>query len=322
MPNPAPVKVGEDGPVYAGAACAEMHKIAFSTWKNTQVAMDWSNLRYFLALARSGSLSSASKVLGTDHTTVARRVQALEKELGLQLVDRRARAYGLTPSGQRICELAARVETAIGDVERFAQSVTRTPQGPVRISGPPGLINHWLAPQLSTLQAQFPALRIALVGEAREASLSRREADLALRLFRPREEALVARRLTKVTYGLYGAKDYLSGRLAKDLDFLGHDESEDHLPQHKWLKTIAGDRGFALRANDLSALLGAVRAGLGLAVLPQALARDDKTLRQVPTSIPAPSRDLWLVFHRDVRGVPAIRAVIDHLAAILGGAHR
>ncbi len=98
--------------------------------------MDWSNLRYFLALARSGSLSAASKVLGTDHTTVARRVQALEKELGLQLVDRRVRAYSLTPSGQRIYDLAARVETAIADVERFAQSVTRTPQGPVRISGP------------------------------------------------------------------------------------------------------------------------------------------------------------------------------------------
>src|SRR5258708_39117065 len=116
-----------------------MHKIAPSMWRNAQAPMDWSNLRYFLALARSGSLSAAAKVLGTDHTTVARRVQALEKELGLQLVDRRARAYSLTPSGQRIRELAARVETVIGDVERFAQTVTRTPQGPVRISGPPGL---------------------------------------------------------------------------------------------------------------------------------------------------------------------------------------
>ena len=280
--------------------------------------MDWSNLSYFLALARNGSLSAASKVLGTDHTTVARRVQALEKELGLQLVDRRVRAYSLTPSGQRVYDLAGRVETAIADVERFAQSVTRTPQGPVRISGPPGLINHWLAPRLVKLQSQFPDLRIALIGEAREASLSRREADLALRLFRPRENALVARRLTKVTYGLYGSKQYLRDRHPKDLDFLGHDESEDHLPQHKWLRAIAGEREFTLRANDLTALLGAVRAGLGLAVLPKTLAGHDKALKQVPTSTPAPSRELWLVFHRDVRRVPAIRAVIDHLIAIIG----
>ena len=181
------------------------------------------------------------------------------------------------------------------------------------------MMNHWLAPRLATLQAEFPELRIALIGEAREASLSRREADLALRLFRPRENALVARKLAKVTYGLYGSKEYLSGRLPKDLDFLGHDESEDHLPQHKWLRAIAGDREFALRANDLSALLGAVRAGLGVAVLPQTLARHDKALKQVPTAAPAPTRDLWLVFHRDVRRVPAIRAVIDHLTAIIGG---
>jgi DNA-binding transcriptional LysR family regulator len=280
--------------------------------------MDWSNLSYFLALARNGSLSAASKVLGTDHTTVARRVQALEKELGLQLVDRRVRAYSLTPSGQRVYDLAGRVETAIADVERFAQTVTRTPQGPVRISGPPGLINHWLAPRLVTLQSEFPDLRIALIGEAREASLSRREADLALRLFRPRGNALVARRLTKVTYGLYGSKQYLRDRQPKDLDFLGHDVSEDHLPQHKWLRAIAGEREFTLRANDLSALLGAVRAGLGLAVLPKTLAGHDKALKQVPTPTPAPSRELWLVFHRDVRRVPAIRAVIDHLTAIIG----
>ena len=280
--------------------------------------MDWSNLSYFLALARNGSLSAASKVLGTDHTTVARRVQALEKELGLQLVDRRVRAYSLTPSGQRVYDLAGRVETAIADVERFAQSIARAPQGPVRISGPPGLINHWLAPRLVKLQSQFPDLRIALIGEAREASLSRREADLALRLFRPRENALVARRLTKVTYGLYGSKQYLRDRPPKDLDFLGHDESEDHLPQHKWLRAIAGEREFTLRANDLTALLGAVRAGLGLAVLPKTLADHDKALKQVPTPTAAPSRELWLVFHRDVRRVPAIRAVIDHLTAIIG----
>jgi DNA-binding transcriptional LysR family regulator len=137
-------------------------------------------------------------------------------------------------------------------VERLAQNITRTPQGPVRVSGPPALITHFIAP-----------------------------------------------------------------RLAKDRDFLGHDQSRDHLPQQKCLRTISGGREFALRANDMTALLGAVRAGLGLAVLPQTLACRDKTLRQVTTSTPAPTRDLWLAFHRDVRRIPAIRAVIDHLIAIV-----
>ncbi len=278
--------------------------------------MNWTNLSFFLALARSGSLSAASKVLGTDHSTVARRIQALEKELGLQLVDRRVRAYSLTSSGQRIVDLAARVETAIGDIERFAQSVTRTPQGLVRVSGPPALIAHFIAPGMVKLQSRFPGLRLELIGEVREASLSRREADIALRMSRPREDALVARKLRQILYGLYGSRQYLSGRQTKDWDFLGHDEGQDHLPQQKWLRNIADGRDLALRANDLMALFGAVRAGLGLAVLPQGLARRDKSLRQVMTPLPVPSRDLWLVYHRDVGRAPAIRAVIDHLTAI------
>lgn len=286
--------------------------------ENSQAAMDWTNLSYFLALARGGSLSAASKLLGTDHSTVARRIQALEKELGLQLVDRRIRAYSLTPAGQSVVDLGARVETAIGDVERFAQSATRTPQGLVRVSGPPALITHFIAPRLAKLQTRFPDLRIDLIGEARAASLSRREADIALRMFRPREDALVARKLAVISYGLYGSKEYLSGRPPENWDFLGHDESQDHLPQQKWLRTIAGNRELAIRANDLMALLGAVRAGLGLAVLPRSIAAADKTLRQVVTSAPAPSRDLWLVFHRDVARVPAIRAVIDYLVTIFG----
>jgi DNA-binding transcriptional LysR family regulator len=167
------------------------------------------------------------------------------------------------------------------------------------------------------LQRQFPKVRIELIGEAREISLSRREADLALRMFRPREKALVASKLTEVAYGLYGAKAYLDGRRPGDWEFLGHDESHNHLPQQKWLRTFAGDRAFSLRANDLMALVGAVRAGLGVAVMPRILARYEKSFREVATPTAVPSRDLWLVFHRDVKRVPAIRAVIDFLTTIV-----
>jgi DNA-binding transcriptional LysR family regulator len=286
--------------------------------KNSQAMMDWSNLSYFLALARSGSLSAASKTLGTDHSTVARRIEALEKELNLRLVDRRARSYSLTSAGQQIRDLALRVETAIGNVERFAKSATHIPQGNVRLTGPPAFLTHFIAPRLTKLQRQHPDLQIELIGETREVSLKRDEADLALRMSRPHESDLVARKLTEMAYGLYGSKDYLNGRLPKDWDFLGQDEGRDHLPLHKWLRTIAGSREFALRANDMTALIGAARAGLGLAVLPHSLARRDTALKEVPTPIPAPTRDLWLVFHRDVGKVPAIRAVIGHLTEIIG----
>jgi DNA-binding transcriptional LysR family regulator len=287
-------------------------------WKNSQAGkMDWSNLSYFLALARSGSLSAASKILGTDHSTVARRVDALEKELNLRLVDRRARSYSLTSAGQQIRDLALRVETAVADVERFAQGATHLPQGAVRVTGPSAFLTHFIAPRLVKLQRQHPHLQIELIGETRELSLRRSEADLALRMVRPHGENLVARKLTEMAYGLYGSKDYLHGRQPKDWDFLGFDETRDHLPQQKWVRTIAGGREFALRANDMTALLAAARAGLGLAVLPHSLARRDAVFKEVPTPTPAPSRDLWLVFHRDVGKVPAIRAVIGHLTEII-----
>jgi DNA-binding transcriptional LysR family regulator len=99
-------------------------------------------------------------------------------------------------------------------------------------------------------------------------------------------------------------------------DFLGFDETRDHYPQQKWLRTISGGRELTLRANDLTALVGAVRAGLGVAALPHGMARHHKSLKEVATSTPSPSRDLWLAFHRDVSKAPAIRAVIDHLTAI------
>src|SRR5258708_7485056 len=109
-----------------------MHKIAPSMWRNAQAPMDWSNLRYFLALARNGSLSAASKVLGTDHTTVARRVQALEKELGLQLVDRRGRAYRPTPPRPRACAPPGGRHNPRTPSARLAHTAPRTaPQGPV-----------------------------------------------------------------------------------------------------------------------------------------------------------------------------------------------
>jgi DNA-binding transcriptional LysR family regulator len=278
--------------------------------------VDWSNLNYFLTFARSGSLSAASKMLGTDHSTVARRIEALEKELKLRLVDRRARAYSLTSVGQEIRDLAVRVETTIGDIERFARGTAGLPQGLVRVSGPPGVTTHFIAPRLLKLQHQHPNLQIELIGETREVSLSRGEADIVLRMSRPQENGLVARKVGEISYGLYGSVDYLRDRPPDTWDFLGLDETRDHAPQQKWLRTITGDRKLTLRASEYMTLIGAVRAGLGVAVLPQGMAYYDKSLKEVATSTLAPSRDLWLVFHRDGGKALAIRAVIDHLTAI------
>ena len=186
----------------------------------------------------------------------------------------------------------------------------------MRVSAPPTFLSGFLAPRLLPFQVQHPGLRIELVGEARQISLSKGESDLAIRATRPHEKGIVAWRLAAVAYGLYRSRDYLARCGEDDQDFLGYDDSLDHLPQQRWLKVLAGDRGLALRSNDLANLLTATRAGLGLAVLPCVMTRGIAELVNVPTRLPPLTQELWLLFHRDVGRSPAVRAVIDRITAI------
>jgi len=153
---------------------------------NAQLAMDWDNLKFFLALAETGSLSRAAKQHRVDHSTVARRVEALESELGVRLVERLTRSYRITAEGERVREQARKVKAGIAEIERLARETDSSPERIVRVSGPPTLLSGFLAPRLLSLQKELPGLRIDLVGEARMVNLSQGEADLALRLVRPR----------------------------------------------------------------------------------------------------------------------------------------
>src|SRR5262245_44325637 len=128
--------------------------------------MDWDNLKFFLALAETGSLSRASEKLRVDHSTVARRIEMLEQDLGVRLVERLSRSYRLTAEGEQVRDRAREVETRIGDIARFANSMDQSSRV-VRVSGPPALLSQFLAPRLLPLQQQQPGLRVELVGETR-----------------------------------------------------------------------------------------------------------------------------------------------------------
>jgi DNA-binding transcriptional LysR family regulator len=282
--------------------------------------MDWSDLAFFLALARSGSLSAAAKRMGTNHSTVARRIENLERDLGVRLVDRLPHAYQLTSAGERVRDLGGAAETAIADIERYARGADRSPHGVVRISGPPHLMASLIAPSLTSLKRRNPELRIELAGEPRAVSLSRREADIALRMSRPSQKGLVARRLAVFHFGLYGTREYVARTAASECSYIGYDESLEHVPQQRWISAMAGARPFALRTNDMASMLAAARGGLGLAVLAHAAARSDPALVQVKTSEPPPKRELWLLFHRDLGKSPAVRAVIDHIVKVTSAA--
>lgn len=153
-------------------------------------------------LAREGTLSAAARMLGVDHATVARRA-ALEADTGLKLIDRRARSYQLTDDGKRIAATAIPMEEAAFAVGRAVQAARPGLRGEISISSPPSLANVLIAPQLFRLRQRHSGIRIKLIGEKRVASLNRREADVALRLSRPQQAELVARKIGSFGYSLY-----------------------------------------------------------------------------------------------------------------------
>lgn len=282
--------------------------------------MNWDDLRVFLALADSGSLSATARKLGVDHSTVARRVAALEADLGVRLFDRLPRGYAPTAEGEEFAVLARRVEDGVLAVERHARGQPGEPAGVVRLSAPPAFSSSFLAPRLAGLRRTLPKLVVELVGDVRAVSLTRREADLALRLQRPEDDGLVARRIGAMGYGLYATRDYLDGRDEADWEFIGYDDSMDHVPQQRWLRQVAGRRPFVFRANDLMSLRAAAAAGVGIAAIPHFLGRMDAALIQaVPAAgLPPPQpRELWLLVHGDLRRSARVRAVMDALVSII-----
>ena len=279
--------------------------------------LNWDDLRTFVVLAREGTLSAAARALKVDHVTVARRVAALEAASGLKLVDRRARLYRLTEDGQRIAALAAPMEETAFAVERAMRAAEPGLAGEIAISAPPSLANRLIAPRLAELRRQHPGIHIKLTGEKRSASLSRREADLALRLSRPTEPDLIARKIGQFGFSLYGAPSYLKETPPHAFAFIAYDSSMDETPQQLWLKSVAVGRAIVLRTGDLENQAAAARAGVGLAALPHFLGDDDPQLVRHDVKAGEVRRDVWLVVHRDLRRAPAIRAVMEFLVRCL-----
>jgi DNA-binding transcriptional LysR family regulator len=281
-------------------------------------SLGWDDVRYFLELARQGKLTTAARVLGVEHSTVARRVTALEAQLGLRLFDRMPKSWVLTSEGEGLLAYARRIEE---EALAFSRASTGygTLRGAVRISAPPVFASHFIVPHLARLRARWPDIAIELIGEARQANLYRREADLAVRLSRPQEPGLAAKPLAELGYDLYGTPAWAE-RPPEQWEFIGYDELLRETPQQQWLEALAAGRPFSLRSNDLGAMHQACRAGLGLAALPHFLAREDAALIPFPQQPRPVSRPVWLVIHPDVRRSPRVKAVADLITEIIRAA--
>ncbi|MEM6368714.1 MAG: LysR family transcriptional regulator [Myxococcota bacterium] len=279
----------------------------------------WDDAALLLALVRAGSMAKAAAALGVNTSTVGRRLDALETSLGLRLFDRRTE--GVTPSAaaERLLPYAERLEAAAHGLVMEAKGFEQAPEGLVRVSMPPGLADHIIAPRLGALRARFPKLTVELLSSTAYADLERREAELAVRAKRPERGDLVARKIGDLPVGLMASPSLVAQvERLEDLNqvqWLTWNEAMLHIPTGAWVKSVVPEDRICMRSNSVSALVEAARAGLGVMLL-NPLFHGVAGLAPLPlhpelqARLPSLPVDTgWLVGHAALREVPRVDAV-------------
>ncbi len=280
---------------------------------------DWEDIRHFLAVAQSGTLSGAARNLRVDHATVSRRLAALEAALDVRLVDRLPRSCRLTTVGRQVLERAMEMEAGAHGIARLAKAAHAPLVGRVTLSAPPVLVTYLLVEHLARFRTEYPDIRLSLAAQGMQVSLSRREADVAVRLVRPDEAGSVTRKIGTMPFGLYAHRSYAHLAVPERWQFIAFDHGYADMPQQRWLLGIAGDRPVACELNHIGEHLIAARAGVGVAGLPCFLGERDHDLIRIYEDVPPFARDIWLVVHRDLRKTPAARAVMDFIVSVVSG---
>ena len=283
---------------------------------------DWNDLRYVLAIAHGGTLAAAARRLGVDATTVARRLRVAEAALGARLFERMPEGtLRATQAGKAAASHAERAEAAVAGLLDAVVGADAEPAGVVRVTAVPILVSRVLVPAAPALAARYPGLRLELVAEPRDLSLTRREADLAVRLARPSRDAgraVLARRIGYLAYAAYAPSGCPPDTEAA-LTWVGYEEGMAGLPQARWMAAAArADNGAAatVALNDAEAIMQAVRGGLGRSLLPRVVGDRDTGLRRIapPCGLPPlPVREVWLLTHPDLRPLARVSTVAGWL---------
>ena len=283
--------------------------------------VDWDDLRYFLKVAETGGLSPAARFLRVNTATVGRHIEALEVGLGQKLFERTAHGYRLTDAGERLLEWSRKVEMEFTNIQAAFSTTPAEVTGSVSIATTDWVAIGFLIDTLPEFRRRHPGIDLDIAAAVDAVNLSRREADVALRLFRPEQGNLIARRIGELGHGLYASPHYLEQHGLPDPSRGCEGHALVDWPQGletsapvTWMRRHAAKARSVLRGNA-SVRRSAARAGLGLAVLAHVgVSRDDSLVRIAVDPAP-PSLGLWLVAHADLAHLPRIRAVIEHIAA-------
>ena len=282
--------------------------------------LDWDDLRFFLALARHGSLSAAARALHVSQSTVGRRLTSLEASLGVRLLNRTPDGYVPTLAGQELRAKSETLEAEILTVERDVGGRDTHLSGLVRVTCAETVAAHILAPCFAALRVTHPDIMIELIPNPRELSLAMREADISVRLKPPEQQDLVVRRIGSVSFGLYASPGYLEtfGELDVEDGCPGHalitQLDDDHeMTQTAWLTELASRARVAMQTSSHEAAVLAAAHGGGLACLACFRADREPRLIRVDVQSQPPQAALSLIVHKDNRNVPRVRAALTHI---------
>src|SRR5919199_724886 len=269
--------------------------------------MEWDDLRTVLALRRAGSLAGAARLLGVSHSTVLRRLQALEAKLGVKLFEKRREGLLPRPAGEEMAALAERMEEQVLGLERRLMGRDLRPSGSVRITTPDDMLLGLVAPLLARFRDAYPEIDVEVVVSNAVLNLTKRDADIAVRPTAQPPETLVGRRIGPVRFGLYAATSYLDGH-GRELDgprhvWCGYDETLGHLEPARWLQAHRQGRPADLRSSSVLGAYALIRAGAGLGPIPCFLGDSEPGLERLGSPISDAGSELWVLLHRDLRSV-------------------
>jgi len=279
--------------------------------------LDWDALRFFLAASRARSLTGAARALKLDQSTASRRLAALERSLGVRLFDRVPDGLEPTAIAAQVLSLAEAAEAQVLELVRTVAGADEGLQGTVRVAVPEAMDSELLVPELPAFYERYPKVQLDLVAGATLLNLARREADVALRLVRPEGGDFVALRVASLTTGAWGLPALVEQGVAR-APWVTFDEATAFAGEARWLARHVSPGQVRLRCNRLEALTAAAKLGLGLALLPDAMAQRVGGLQRLPLPEIGPAAPVWLVGHKALLRVPRVRVVWEFLREVTG----
>lgn len=277
--------------------------------------LDWNDFQTVLRIAEAGTLSGAAIQAGSSHPTMFRKINAVEEKLGVRLFERFRTGYQLTAAGEEVAATAREMASLANTTEKRVAGRDLRPSGTVRMATTDSLFYGLLAPLIAHLRHKEPEITLDVTLSNEVTDLSARETDIAIRPAIAPEEHLVGRRLGVVQQAVYGSQSLglaeIDGSEWATLPWIGPSASMPYPQLHVWMRKLGFEKSYICEMDSVLGMHAAVRAGIGVAILPCYLAEPDAKLRRIGTKIEELATDLWLLTHPDLRHTARVRAVLE-----------